>query len=127
MEKSGEQAIPHQFLTPALVQADQLVPPFTEKYMLLPHTVAASLAKSGVEVIETQFLLPALVLAVHVTPLSVDMYIEPPNIVAAMYRKSGEAVMPCQSPLVGVETVTVVDGYDPAGTCTHAELPIALL
>jgi hypothetical protein len=32
MEKSGEHAIPFQYFTPALVQADQLVPPSTEKY-----------------------------------------------------------------------------------------------
>ena len=83
--------------------------------------------KSGVEVIIRHTLIPALVLAVQVTPLLLEIYIEPPVIVAAMYRKSGEAVTPNQSPLTGLDIDTAWDGYDPAGTCTHAELPIALL
>ncbi len=94
--------------------------------MLPPQIVAASLLKSGAEAIIRQSRLPALVLAVHVTPLSLDMYIEPPVIVAAMLRKSGEAMTPIQSP-TKLDMVTIFDGYDPAGTCTHAELPIALL
>jgi hypothetical protein len=73
LEKSGEQKIPRQFFTPALVQTVQLVPPSMEKYKLPLRTAAASLAKSGVEVIPTQLLMPAPDMAVHVTPLSLDM------------------------------------------------------
>ncbi len=73
MEKSGEHAIPAHPFCPALVQADQLTPPFTEKYMLPYKTVAASLAKSGVEVIPRQLQIPAPVIAVQVTPLSLDL------------------------------------------------------
>jgi hypothetical protein len=73
MEKSGEHAIPLQFFTPALVQADQLVPPSREKYKLPLLTVAASLVKSGVEVTAHQLLLPAPVMADHVTPPSLDL------------------------------------------------------
>jgi hypothetical protein len=73
MEKSGEHAIPNQYFTPALVQADQLVPPSKEKYMLPSKTVAASLLKLGVDAIPCQLLLPAATLAAHVTPLSLDL------------------------------------------------------
>ena len=95
--------------------------------MLPFQTAAASLMKSGVDVINRHSRLPALVLAVQLTPLSLDMYIEPALIVAAMYRKSGEAVTPYQSPLTGFDIAAALDGYDPAGTCTHAELPVPLL
>ncbi len=112
MEKSGEHAMPVQLFTPALVQADQLVPLSTEKYMLPLSAAAAILKKSGVEVIPHQFLLPALVKAVHVIPLSLDMYMLPPFRVAAMYRKSGEAVTPYQLPVevTGVDIAAVLDG-----------------
>jgi hypothetical protein len=110
MEKSGEHAMPVQLFTPALVQADQLAPPLIEKYIVLPYTVAASLAKSGVEVMPHQLLLPAPVMAVHVTPLSLDMYILPPFTIAAMYRKSGDTVTPYQLPETGVDMAAVLDG-----------------
>ena len=127
MEKSGEHVIPHQLRLPALVQAAHPLPPSTEKYILPDQTAAASLLKSGVAVIKRHCLVPALALAVHEAPLSLDIYIEPPIIVAAMLRKSIEAVIPTQSAANGVDMDVALDGYDPAGTCTHTELPIALL
>jgi hypothetical protein len=126
MEKSGEHVIPYQLRTPALVQEDHALPPSTETCILPFQTVAASLLKSREDAKNRQVRLPALVLLAQVTPLSLDMYIEP-SIVAAKERKSGEAVKPHQSPLSGLEITTTLDGYDPAGTSTHAEFPNALL
>jgi hypothetical protein len=71
-EKSGEEVMPHQFWTPAVVDEDQLSPPSMEKYKLPPGTEETSFFKSGVPLIPLHTLLPALVLAVHVTPLSLD-------------------------------------------------------
>ncbi len=42
----------------------------------------------------------------------------------AILPKSGEAATPNQVPLdSGLETVTVLDGYDPAATGVHVALP----
>jgi hypothetical protein len=71
--KSGVEVMPHQFFTPALVQADQLAPPSKEKYMFPLLDKAASLEKSGLEAIPSQLPVPAPVTTVHVTPLSLDM------------------------------------------------------
>ena len=95
--------------------------------MLPPNKVAASLLKSGVDVIPLQVKPSESAFTAHVTPLSLDIYMDSALKVAAIKRKSGEAVIPVQAPITGVNKVTVLDGYDPAGTCTHAELPIALL
>ncbi len=94
--------------------------------MLPSPTAATSFWKSGVDAIARQFLGPVPLFATQEAPLSVDMYIDTPGTVAAILRKSGEAVTPYFSP-AGPEMKAVLDGYDPAGTCTHAELPIALL
>jgi hypothetical protein len=68
--KSGETAMPSQYLIPA--RTLHVAPLFMEKYMLPLETVAASLMKSGEEVIPRHSLLP-MVDAAKVTPLSIDM------------------------------------------------------
>jgi hypothetical protein len=72
MEKSGEHVIPLQIFTPELVQADQIAPPLTEKYILALMAVAASLEKSDTEVIPYHCSFPAPVRAVQLMPLSLD-------------------------------------------------------
>ncbi len=71
-EKSGEQAIPLQVFTPAVVQEDQLTPPSTVKRMLVPMAVAANLVKSGVEAIPYHCSFPAPVMAVQTAPPLLD-------------------------------------------------------
>jgi hypothetical protein len=89
--------------------------------------VAASFLKSGVEVSVNQFLVPAFVLAVHVTPLSLVMYTFPWFSKAAILRKSGEATTPKKVPDAGLDIVTILEGYDPAGVGLQAEFPDTLL
>ena len=102
-------------------------PPLRENNMLLLPTVAASLLKLGVDASERQFFVPAPVLAVQVMPLSIDTYTKPALIAAAILLKSGEAVTPFQLPAIGVDIVAILDGYDPAGTGAHTELPVVLV